>query len=242
MDQYEQIEQKYSLVLPEAYRSMCAAGWCDVKSDNYFWLPDAEWMSLTEILNHEPEEYHKPEYVPFAVTAGGDYWCWWPSAHPGTIVFCPHDCYDGEYFSPSFTGFIYRKLLEYALSVRSEEEQEVRQNLRDSAARLSTYLPANWRDTLETLASAPLVRLFAPNGREAGLGLLSYEQYQAIVQRDLAFPLLDQEFQWMYPLTGDEAETAAIWQRVLLEADPAVPFEEKIARVEAEKARRKNED
>ncbi len=239
MDQYEQVEQKYGLVLPEAYRSMCAAGWFDVKSDNYFWLYDAEWVPLTEILNYQPEEYHKPGFVPFASEGDGSHWCWWPSAHPETVVLCPRDCGEGEFYAPSFTGFLYRRLLDYASYVPLEEEQEARQYLRDWSARLSTYLPILWKDTLKTLASGELTR-WSYNGRDAGWGFMTHEQKQEIVQRDLAFPLLDQEFQWMHPLTEDEAETAAIWHEVI-EADPASPIEEKIARVEAEKARRKNE-
>ena len=113
MNEFEQIERKYGLVLPEAYRSMYAAGWFDVKGDNDFWLNEAEWMSLEEILNHEPAEYHRPEFVPFATTGGGSYWCWWPSAHPETVVFCPRDCYDGQFFAPSFIGFVYRSLLDF---------------------------------------------------------------------------------------------------------------------------------
>lgn len=128
MDQYELVEQKYGLVLPEAYRSMYAAGWCDVKSNNYFWLSDAEWMSLTEILDYQPQDYHKPGFVPFARTAGGDGWCWCPFLNSDTVVSCPHDLELGSYYSASFIGFIYRQLLEYTLYVDSEDEQDVRKN------------------------------------------------------------------------------------------------------------------
>ena len=60
------------------------------------------------------------------------------------------------------------------------------------------------------------------------------------MQRDLAFPLMDQDFQWMYPLSEEQEETAAILRKVFLETGPDVPIEEKMARVEEEKARRKN--
>ncbi len=243
MNEYEQVESKYGLILPEAYRSMCAAGWCDVKSDNYFWLYEAEWMSLTEIVNYQPAEYHKPGFVPFAFTGGGDYWCWWPSEHPAAVVLCPHDCEEGEFYAPSFIGFIYRSLLDYSryVSTEDEHEDEVRQNLREATMRLQNYFPAAWLDTLNILVSAPLVQSFLPNGREAGWGLGTNEQYQETIQRDLAFPLLDQRFQWMYSLSEDEAETAKIWRKIILESGPNVPIEEKIAQVEAEQARRKNE-
>jgi len=198
MNDFEKIEQKYDLVLPEAYRSMQARGWLDVKSDDYFWLLEAEWMPLRDILEHEPEEYQKPGFVPFAFEADGSHWSWWPAAHPETVVLCPRDYYDGEFYAPSFVGFVYRRLLDYAGSVRLEEEQEVRQYLRDWSLRLSEYLPASWINTLKTLASAELIR-WSYKGKASGWGLMTYEQKRAITQRDLAFPLLDEEFQWMYP-------------------------------------------
>ena len=243
-EQFQQVEQKYGLVRPDAYKSMYAAGWMDVKGDNYFWLHEAEWMSLEEILNHEPAEYHRPEFVPFAFTGGGDYWCWWPSVHPGTVVFCPHDCYDGQFFASSFIGFVYRSLLDFSASGFDpeddpEEAEENREILKTSVVRLSGYFPNTWQETLEAFTTALPVQRFY-NGRPNGIGLLTNEQEQAIMQRDLAFPLMDQDFQWMYPLSEEQEETAAILRKVFLETGPDVPIEEKMARVEEEKARRKN--
>ena len=241
MDDLERVEQKHGLRLPEAYRSMQAAGWLDVEASenpDYFWLSEAEWMPLDEIADYQPEEYHKPGFVPFASEGDGSHWCWWPSVHPGKVVLCPRDCEEGEFYAPSFTGFLYRRLLDYARCVSDKEEHEIRQYLRASATRLSRHLPTLWKDTLNDLASAQWVQQFSPNGREVGLGLLTQERYQEIVQRDLTFPLLDQVFEWMHPLTEDEAETAAIWREVI-EADPTSPIEDKMARVEAEKARQR---
>lgn len=203
MDQYEQVEQKFGFVLPEAYRSMSEARWFDGESDSYFWLYDAEWRSSAQILDHAPAEYHKPGFVPFARTGGGDSWCWWPSAHPEIVVFCPHDDQNGKYYSPSFLGFIYRSLLDFSLDYYGiidpqEDPKEAIELLRASVIRLSGYFPDEWRETLEALTSASLVRR-TPSDEDSRLGLLTEEQYQAIVRRDLAFPLLDQEFQWMYP-------------------------------------------
>ncbi len=203
MNELEQIEQKYDFLLPEAYSSMQARGWFDVKSDDYFWLLEAEWMPLTEMQSYEPEEYQKPGFVPFASEADGSHWCWWPSAYPESVVLCPRDCYDGEFYAPSFEGFLYRRLLDFCgtgfdMENGAEEAEENRDILKTSVARLSDYLPNAWQKTLESLTTAsPVQRVY--NGRPAGVGLLTYEQQQATVQRDLAFPLLDQEFQWMYP-------------------------------------------
>lgn len=177
---------------------MQARGWFNCSSDSYFWLVRAKRLSLNEILNYEPEDYYKPGFVPFASEADGSDWAWWPSAHFETVVSCPHDCSVGEYDAPTFVSFIYRRLLDYAGAVRLGEEQEVRKYLCDWSSRLSEYLPGAWEDTLTTLASVELIR-WSYNGRDAGLGLLTYEQKEAIIQRDLVFPLLNREFEWMYP-------------------------------------------
>ena len=224
---------------------MYAAGWMDVRGDNYFWLNEAEWMSLEEILNHEPAEYHKPGYVPFAFTGGGDNWYWWPFVHPGTVVFCPHDFELGDYYAPSFIGFIYRSLIGFCATGFDpeddpEEAEENRQILKDSVTRLSGYLPSIWQQTLEALTTAPPVQRVY-NGRPSGVGLLTNEQEQVIIQRDLAFPQLDQQFQWMFPTPKEETEYLLIQHKVMAEADHTLTFSELMAGIEAEKAKRKSD-
>lgn len=242
MDELDQIEQKYSFTLPQTYRSMFAVGWLDVKSPDplYFWLLGAEWLSPAEILEYEPEDYQKPGFVPFAAEADGSHWCWWPEAHPETVVLCPRDCYDGEFYAPSFLGFVYCRLLDYAGCVSRQEEQEARQHLYESTVRLANYFPDAWKETLNTLASAELVQL-SYSGRDAGWGLMTHEQKLEILQRDVSFPLQNQNFQWMYPLTEAESETAALYRKISLEADRTRPAEEVIAQLEAVKAQRRNE-
>ncbi len=238
----ERIEKRYGLRLPPVYLEMRAQGWLEYAPPdhpNLLWLHDAEWMSLQEIVYYQPAEYHKLGYVPFATTAGGDHWCWWPSEHPDAVVLCPHDYELGDFYAPSFAGFIYRQLLDYARYVRAEDEQEVRQYLRTAASRLSEYLPGSWIETLTTTASAPRVEYFLPNGGEAGPGLVTEEQYQAIIQRDLAFPQLDQQFQWMFPTSAEDAEYLLIQRKVIAEADHTLTFNELMAGIEAEKSRRR---
>ncbi len=198
MNQLDQIEQKYGSVLPDAYKSMHAAGWLDVKSPAslYFWLLEAEWMPLREIIEYEPDEDEQPGLVPFAFEGDGSYWCWWPAAHPGAIVLCPRDCYEGEFYALSFVSFMYRRLLDYAGCVPRAEEPEARRYLRETTARLADYLPTSWQETLNTLASAELVQW--THGKTQGGGFLTYGQKQEIIRRDVNFPLLGQTFRWMH--------------------------------------------
>ena len=77
------------------------------------------------------------------------------------------------------------------------------QVLRDAAIKLADYLPMAWKKTLEAVASAtPQPPI--DNGKKLAGALLTQGQYQAIVQRDLTFPLLDQEFEWMMEPEEDE--------------------------------------
>ena len=55
-DQFQQVEQKYGLVLPDAYKSMYVAGWMDVKGDNWLWLWDAEWMPAKKDVELQAEK------------------------------------------------------------------------------------------------------------------------------------------------------------------------------------------
>lgn len=248
MDELEQIEQKCGFVLPDDYRSMQAAGWFNAKIDSYFWLWDSEWMPAKKMLSYKPKKHQKSGFVPFATTAGRDYWCWWPSEHPGAVVLCPHDSEEGDFYAPSFTGFIYRQLLEFATEIGLNPTDDnfdpecdplQGQVLREAAVKLAPYLPDAWRKTLEEIAANAPVRI-THNGKDIGSALLTGESYQAIVQRDLAFLELDQRFQWMQPTPDEETEYILIQHKVMAEADHTLTFNELMAGIEAEKARRRS--
>ena len=241
MDELDQIEQKYRFILPDAYRAMSAAGWLDTNSPDplYFWLPGAKWLSPAEMIEYEPEDYQRPGFVPFASEPNGSHWCWWPEAHPGAVVSCPNDCEDGEFYAASFLDFVYQRLLDYAGCVPRQEEQEARRYYYESAVRLSNYFPASWKETLNALAAAELVQL-SYHGRDAGWGLMTNEEHSEILQRDIEFPLLGQTFQWVYPLSEEEEETAALYRKISLEADRTRPAEEVVAQLEAAKAQHRD--
>ena len=90
---FSQIEQRYLLKMPSAFREIWRRGWCSDKDSIYF--PDLEWMPLEEIRDYEFEEYQISGFVPLAHTAGGGLWCWELeqsfSAEP-RVVMCPRDC------------------------------------------------------------------------------------------------------------------------------------------------------
>ncbi len=209
---YRQIEKRYGFAIPEEHRQMKARGWFDCAegtmpyfnpmSRSYLWIQEMEWIPLPAIRDHEFPDYCKAGFVPFAITGAGDHWCWYPE-HTfngvAPVVFCPHDEKFGKFYAPHFLGSVYRQVLAFAAShLDAKDEPLARQHLRRWLDDLGPVFPTRWRETLAALITAPLqtweygkVRKFEQ------IGLLPPDQYQAIVQRDLAFDKLDQKFQWM---------------------------------------------
>jgi hypothetical protein len=194
---YEAIESKYGFAIPSSYREMNELGWFDRRDKSRcLWICEAEFMTPDEILSYEPQEYHKPGFVPFASTGRGDKWCWWPAEN--CVVLCPRDCSEGEVDAPDFLSSLYRRMLEYASGgFDREDEEEARQHLRNWASRLSPFFPPVWIGTLTDASLAPLIRW--ERGRAYGDGFLSLDEEEMILRRDLDFPRLDEKFDWMYP-------------------------------------------
>ncbi len=159
-----------------------------------------EWMPLAEILNFEFFSFCKPGFVPFAFTGGGSLWCWYPEyATNGVVpvVHCPRDCNTGEFFAPHFLGAVYRQILDYASNLDREDESLARKHLKRWLDDLGPLFPIPWRSTVAMLLAAPCQRWEVGKFGRKQLGLLSPENYRSIVQRDLAFAKLNEEFQWM---------------------------------------------
>jgi hypothetical protein len=191
---YDEIEAKYGFAIPAEYQEMERLGWLDPSDmSRYLYMFEAEWFRPEKILRYQPLDFHKPGFVPFAFTGGGDNWCWWPAEN--CVVLCPHDCLEGEFDAPDFLGSIYRRTLEYA-SGGQESEGEARKQLREWAKRLTAFFPPHWIKTISDAAEAPLVRW--ERGNDYGNGFLTLDEQEAILRRDLAFPRLGEKFEWMY--------------------------------------------
>lgn len=207
---YGQIEDRYGFALPAEYRRMWERGWFDLKAGegldlyahperhSYLWLNEMEWMPLEAIRDNRFPEYCKSGFVPFAFTGGGDHWCWHPaSANCGItpVVLCPRDSKIGEFYASNFLGALYRQSLEFASYVKPEDEAEARIHLKRWVDDLGPLLPSPWSQTLANVARSPLQTW--KEMRYEMSGLLRRAEYNEIVRRDLVFPLLDQEIQWM---------------------------------------------
>jgi hypothetical protein len=201
---FRRIEDRYAFCFPSEYTAMHRKGWLQFDPARrglpqpYLWMNEMEWLSLQDMLDFEFPTYCKPGFVPFAFTGGGDHWCWYPEhAADGVtpVVLCPRDSTAGEFYAPSFTGSLYRQILDFACSwIKPAEEAEARTHLKRWLDDLCPFFPAAWRVVVAALHNAPLKQW------ESGTivhGLLLPDEHRSIIHRDLVFPRLDEQFEWM---------------------------------------------
>jgi hypothetical protein len=189
---YQTIESRFSFPLPADYRQLEERGLFTLSKashaseftapGSYLWLPDMEWYPLEEIAAFTFQAYHLPGFVPFAFTAGGDYWCWQP-AHTdarGTRVVCCHrDCELATVYAPNLAAALYRQ----ALAVCHDTELDAPSFLRRWSADLSGVFSADWCGRLHELAQRA-DRSTAASASE---------------RADIAYAEIDSEVRWMQP-------------------------------------------
>jgi len=191
---YKEIERLYGFDMPEEYRRLQARGLFNISAPahasafyapgSYLWLNEMEWYSLQDIVDFEFQPYHLPGFVPFAFTAGGDYWCWQP-AHGGSrgarVVCCYHDYELAAVYAPNFQTALYRQILDFCRSSADRDDLDSPAFLRRWAADLAEVFPPSWCTRLRSLADAPT----------------RSEQASAIERVDISFEHMDTEIRWM---------------------------------------------
>ncbi|HEY1685511.1 MAG TPA: hypothetical protein VGG19_12165 [Tepidisphaeraceae bacterium] len=209
---YLQIKHRYGFNIPADYRYMDEKGWFEAEvgikygGPNYMWVNDMEWLTPNEIRDYTRlDEWTKPGFAPFAISAGGDHWCWYTPASTNCVapvVLCPRDYYVGEFYAPNFIGSLYRQMLEYVIYCDPEVETEIRAHLKRWQECFAPLFPARWIETLSRLHDTPIaIRDITGSGEHWKPSLLSSDDYHAIVDRDLAFDMLDKEIRWMRDFT-----------------------------------------
>ncbi len=202
MDIYALIKAKHGFEIPAAYRRLEQNGMfeikeagvaCDPSSEAYLWVPEAEWMRPQEILDFKTPFYQRPGFIPFAFTGAGEPWCWWPEQDPEAVVGLPGGR-AGVFDAPNLIGSLYRRFLDYAVHVNEEDEDNTRQFFTLWVHQLRDDFPAAWIDTLRRLAQADATSW--ERGKASGRGLLDPTTRDQIISRDLAFPRLNQKFEW----------------------------------------------
>jgi hypothetical protein len=157
MDDLTAIEKKFGFKLPADYRKFVERGY--IWGTDYLWVHEAEWIPPQDIPDYEMFGTPKPGLVPFAFGGSGDPFCWQTqritSANEPAVVLCPHDSFEGEWYAPSFMGWLYRTDLDYSIDP-SFEEDEKRENLKKWADVLWGFGQEESADDLAEISYRPL--------------------------------------------------------------------------------------
>ena len=211
-DAYAAIEKKTGFSMPELYRRMVADGVTTFPQDfrtagleNPSALLMAsihvEWMTPSDIAEHEPEDYWDKAValVPFAQNGGGDLWCFHPGAKAGDdvpVALVPHDEMVAEIFAPNFEGFLFRQLLgafsEIDPSHHSYTPEETKQCAAAEIKTLTPYVRKEWIDVLKEVASRPL-QIKDKSGYHS---FISFKDAKALAAKTFGYDKLDKSFKY----------------------------------------------
>jgi len=199
MDILGQIENHHRFALPAAYRAFAERGLLTYPGPAYLWVNEAEWIPLPQMVSYDWSYANpKPGLVPFAFTGGASLCCWQTRrvtefGEPA-IVFCPRDCYEGDWYAPSFAGWLYRVALDYALSI--DDENEGKTHIANWANAFREFGKQSWYDDLLQVIQRQPFR--HPIGRRAQVvtGLLTHQELQERIRVQLGLDYLDARYIW----------------------------------------------
>ena len=156
-------------------------------------FPDVEWLTDGSDDLHM-RQFWNAGFIPFALNGRGDAWCFCPVRDPemnqAPVALCCHDFPFGQLYAPSFTGWLYRRILDVCRGDYGLEEVRLDQWIDV----LCPLMPVAWVRTLEALKQRPVVSTLEKGRlRQA---LVSESEYDALVSRHLEMSALDQIFEW----------------------------------------------
>jgi len=220
MNILEQIEQRFGFKYPELYHTlfkdeMLATGigqaWSDSRKDNPTLLMDAYDFELKalEDIPAEIEEMRDPEnwrefdpkfkFVPFAMTFGGCSYAFQFDRQNGDdvpITLVPHDFDKATTLAKNLQDFIFRMLLEGGYFTAEgygfwQEGVDLKTNLFNHLQTHKAYLTQSRISILEDVYSREVKK--HPNSEP---GLISLNELEEILQREIGFEGLDEEFEF----------------------------------------------
>jgi hypothetical protein len=166
-----------------------------------------EWLSLPAILEYDFLTLEadlggagEPSLVPFAMSPGGDPYCWYPArtvAGEAVVCYCEYGEFDRiQPVAPSLLGFVYRNALEQlSVDCGAGEERTARHNLARWRATWFPLFPQPWQQTLAAIpevVGVEWVRTLPSGYQERGRSFLHPDEVERIVARDLHFAGIDQ--------------------------------------------------
>ena len=190
-DLIKHIERKYGFELPETYLKVEAAGAIDY--ENEMWLTDVEWFRLLEMFEYEdsPLWVKTVPLVPFAKHDNGQF-CWWPemATDRGIPVVECNRIDESKFLAPNFESFVYRKVVEYAAGVWiAETAEEAVAQVKKWLGHFQPIWPEKFVTSIEAIIDG------APSEKGEYDGLITWDEGQDIIKRDLAFDRLNEVFE-----------------------------------------------
>lgn len=151
-----------------------------------------QWWSLRRIANWQPPSNWSAatDAVPFAQTAAGALWCWYPSwatgNTPPVVLVTPGE--EARLYAPNFEGFLFRQLLEQLSGAHPARDEAEFTALAGAALDdVRPFLRSNWLALLDAVRERPLHR----NEQSGCPQFLEPEEVREIVQRELPFERLN---------------------------------------------------
>lgn len=195
------IESHFNAQLPETYKKWMTLGYMD---DNDYTANDAEWLPFDEITTTMNERFDYVnilgDIIPFAVTAGGDHWCFdIKDGKVQAILICSHDDDDADVYAPDFEKWFYRCALEeclslYVIDTLENAKVRVKESLESSAKILLDCGQNEMADDLKSIAARSPIEIEMP--RYTYHALLTGEEYEDHVKQFLGEEFLKQKVQW----------------------------------------------
>lgn len=222
----ETLEKKYDFQYPELFKQLCrdgmldtgkfGTGWVDrnyerIKNHPIFlvWSDEVEAIEEFEFEEYikdikDPEIWWtiKPELklIPFAQNGGGDWYCFYYNEQQGDdipVIMIYHDDNTFVVMAKNLQDFIFRAILETASSfyLPTFSQNKLDKLLWDTRSMLNSHKKYMTERQVTILEE---IYLREPKELEGGViwGLISRKDVNDIIEKEIAFPLLNKETQY----------------------------------------------
>ncbi|WP_456830938.1 SMI1/KNR4 family protein [Deinococcus sp. UYEF24] len=232
MTPLEAIEERFEFSYPTLYKQLYTEGLLDIGQFGPQWMTsefprlrlrpplllfghDFELMQLEDIAEETAEFFNPDSYrevrpglrfVPFAMTGGGDLYCFHLNAATEAgvpVVYVWHDADEATFQAKNLQDFIFRGLLEAVVGIDKESliaTDDLSENCRAMLATHGPFLSPRQRQLVEDLYARDVTGYTSqlPNGREYQTrGLLSPDELAQILRAEIGFEHLDRRFGYM---------------------------------------------
>lgn len=210
---YRQLSQDDML-----YNGVLAPNWYEIEYPKYRLNPplllfgnDFELLypdTIVAKINSfsDPDEWEISSdyrFIPFGSSGGGDLYCFYLNGQQGDdipVVFVSFYSSEVTYLAKNLQDFIFRNMLEAVTDPYLEDVSEANfmQDIRNMLHTHSNYLSPKQQEIVSKIYARALFSYehqIQPNGKTFTYrGLLTFDELANIVQTEIAFPELDQEF------------------------------------------------